>query len=49
MYFFAFGLHYDSIYWVCIDYVLFYDQCASVVCYACLAYVSLEISYCILG
>jgi len=42
MHFVASGLHFDSVYWVCMDYVLFCGQCASVICYACLGYVSLE-------
>jgi len=49
MHFVASGLHFDSVYWVCMDYVLFCGQCASVICYACLGYVSLEISCCVSG
>ena len=49
MHFIASGLHFDSVYWVCMDYVLFCGQCASVICYACLGYVSLEINCCVSG
>ena len=47
MHFIAFELHFDLVYLVCMDYVLIYGQYASVICYECLGYVSLEISCCI--